>query len=63
MHVFLSANPEKKKSMELDDGSIVGETLNVVLNGSSHYGVHESLNLIEDDEEEHENHPVTQSMV
>ena len=27
-------------------------------NGSSHYGVHESLNLIEDDEEEPENHPV-----
>lgn len=58
VRVFLSANPEKQKSVELDDGSIVGETLNVVLNGSSHYGVHESLNLIEDDEEEHENHPV-----
>lgn len=58
VRVFLSANPEKQESVELDDGSIVSETLNVVQNGSSHYGVHESLNLIEDDEEEHENHPV-----
>jgi len=59
VHVFVSGNAEKQKSVELDDGSIDGETLNVAQNGSSHYGVHESLNLVGDDEEEHENHPVT----
>jgi exoribonuclease R len=59
VHVFVSGNAEKQKSVELDDGSIDGETLNIAQNGSSHYGVHESLNLVGDDEEEHENHPVT----
>lgn len=58
VRVFVSGNAEKQKSVELDDSSIVGETLNVGQNGST-YGVHENPILIGDDEEEHENHPVT----
>eukprot|EP01018_Ginkgo_biloba_P012952 Gb_38988 [translate_table: standard] len=59
VRVIYSGYTEKQKTMDLEDGPTLGDSLNLVEDEGSSYTIDENPNVIEDDGGEDEKHPVT----